>query len=484
MRVSVAHCSNSSSSASTPRIIETMQWENRAYIAANQIPFSVFLPWLVVSYLVGFGVDEYDHMNKTADEELEDQRRSVLNATQRRRRASLGCDVHIEGHTTPHQNDEGRTHVSRTRRLIHRVTGRMHLGAKTTRTSDRFNSFVENQLFFNTLSPKKALEDARAPFSDDAAFMHHLLKYPDFKRKKKHKRDTAHHAVEEIGDREKKVLSKEESLALLGQVDLKNADAQSLVEECEQYAEEVVESVFSLRGMDMFLGDEPEELIYRQPILHKSGLRKTPTFIGNLMMPFGNMTVYFKVSGNWRRNIDIKNSYAYVYKMPKWVKDWSNLPDETEDDSPDVRALKRWLRADDEYRRSRLKVIPYIVDGPIAIRLIKPKAAELTVHGEKTPVKFAMVPGNQNDAPLMECDIDLVSNATIRKLANMIRHHLKSIVIDVAFIISKPSGSAEEEPSACLGCWRIDRIDFEKAGVFPEKPLEEIADTMKEVFAN
>merc|ERR1719393_647724 len=101
--------------------------------------------------------------------------------------------------------------------------------------------------------------------------------------------------------------------------------------------------------MDMFLGDEPEELIYRQPLLHKSGLRKTPTFVGNLMMPFGNMTVYFK--------------------MPKWVEDWSNLPDEAEDDPPDIRALKRWLRADDEYRRSRLKVLPYIVDGPIAIRL-------------------------------------------------------------------------------------------------------------------
>ena len=107
--------------------------------------------------------------------------------------------------------------------------------------------------------------------------------------------------------------------------------------------------------------------------------------------------------------------------MPKWVEDWSNLPDETEDDAPDIRALKRWLSGDDEYRLSRLKVIPYIVDGPIAIRLIKPKAAEVTVHGEKTPVKFAMVPGNKNDAPLMECDIDLVSNATIRKLVNMIR---------------------------------------------------------------
>ena len=305
MRVSDAHCSNSSSALT--RIIETMQWTNRAYIVANQIPISVFLPWLVVAFLIGFGVDEYEHMNKShlgPDEgtgalALDDQRRSVLNATERRRRASLGCDVHIDGYVTPDQDAEGRAYVSRTRRLIHRVAGRLHLGSKTTRTSDRINSFVENQMFFTTLSPKKALQEARAPFSDDA-FMHHLLKYSDFRRKKKHKREPAHCAVEGIRDREKRRLSREESLALLGQVDLKNADAQLLVEECEQYAEEVVESVFSLRGMDMFLGDEPEELIYRQPLLHKSGLRKTPTFVGNLMMPFGNMTVYFKVSGKWR----------------------------------------------------------------------------------------------------------------------------------------------------------------------------------------
>ena len=301
-------------------------WANRAYIAANQIPVSVFLPWLVVAYLVGFGVDEYEHINqKDSRPDEEDQRRSVLNATERRRRASLGCEVHIDGHATTQQDGEGRTYVSRTRRFIHRVAGRRHhLSAKTTRTSDRINSFVENQLFFTTLSPKKAFEEARLPFSDDA-FMHHLLKYSDFKRKKKYKRDQAHYAVEEIGNQEKKILSKEESLALLGEVDLKNADAQSLVEECEQFAEEVVEPVFSLRGMDMFLGDEPEErkcpsimlvslahcsnapstltrnrnssVIYRQPLLINSGLRKTPTFVGNLMMPFGNMTVYFKVSG-------------------------------------------------------------------------------------------------------------------------------------------------------------------------------------------
>jgi len=39
-----------------------------------------------------------------------------------------------------------------------------------------------------------------------------------------------------------------------------------------------------------------------------------------MMFPFGNMTAYFK--------------------LPDWFDDWDNIPEEKEDDPPDVKALK------------------------------------------------------------------------------------------------------------------------------------------------
>lgn len=35
------------------------------------------------------------------------------------------------------------------------------------------------------------------------------------------------------------------------------------------------------------------------------------------------------------------------------------------------------------------------------------------------------------------------------------------------------------QPCACLALWRIDRVDFEGAAVFPELPVEEAIDKVK-----
>jgi hypothetical protein len=53
----------------------------------------------------------------------------------------------------------------------------------------------------------------------------------------------------------------------------------------------------------------------------------------------------------------------------------------------------------------------------------------------------------------------------------MVRPHMRSITIDIAFIIPKPKLSEIEEPSACLGLWSIDKVDFERYAVFPERTI-------------
>ena len=58
----------------------------------------------------------------------------------------------------------------------------------------------------------------------------------------------------------------------------------------------------------------------------------------NILTVFGNIVVYFK--------------------LPDWVQDFDKSLIENEDDFPSIKALKRFLSGDDEYRKKVLKVMP------------------------------------------------------------------------------------------------------------------------------
>ena len=62
--------------------------------------------------------------------------------------------------------------------------------------------------------------------------------------------------------------------------------------------------------------------------------------IGNLMLPSGNLVTYLQ--------------------LPDWFDDWDNIPEETEDDPPDVKAFKRFFKGDEEYQRKSLILYWYL----------------------------------------------------------------------------------------------------------------------------
>lgn len=125
----------------------------------------------------------------------------------------------------------------------------------------------------------------------------------------------------------------------------------------------------------------------------------------------------------------------------------------------------------------------------MAIRLIKPKPQEFNIHGIRHPVRWHQVNKSidpqtgKESAAILECDIDLVSNPAIRKVVSMVRPHLSKITIDLALIVSKPKGSEVDENSACIGMWRIDKVDFEGCAVLPQKSIEEVAEEVRSLIA-
>lgn len=170
----------------------------------------------------------------------------------------------------------------------------------------------------------------------------------------------------------------------------------------------------------------------------RCGLRDTPTLLSNMMLPFGNLITYLK--------------------LPDWIQDWDNIPEENDDDADDVKAFKRFLAGDDEYRNLRTYIVPHIVDGPLAVRLIKPPPVQVLIDGPRHPAKWTKHSKRvdprtgKSNAALMEVDVDLLTNKRIRQIISIVRPHLASITIDLALVIAAPKESEVEEVSlnVCL----------------------------------
>lgn len=342
---------------------------------------------------------------------------------------------------------------------------------KFTNFNVHFKTEKEKALnFWSSLSDsdghtKRSWEkNIHAPTND--ALMKRLLKNETYRRKSKGRssgnvRGTA--KAEESSEQPKRSLAhSSESTDSLGVVDFKDSDAESLLGE-------VIDPHFRLRGMDVFLTDNPEEQIWKRPVLTKCGLRDKPTFLVNIMAPWANLCIYFE--------------------MPEWVRRLDKIV-EQEDDPEDTKALKRFLSGDDEYRNKRFKVLPSLVDAPLPIRMIAPAKSEVTIQGSMLPLSWyekreSMTHDRRkHKKALLEVDCDITSNKTIRKVTSMVRRYINKITIDVALVIGKPDDQKEDEPSACLGLLRFDKVDLETCAILPQKTDKDWADEASVIISS
>ena len=59
----------------------------------------------------------------------------------------------------------------------------------------------------------------------------------------------------------------------------------------------------------------------------------------------------------------------------------------------------------------------------------------------------------------LEVECDLMANRAMRSVAALVKRYMASMVGDVAVLIEKPYLQENEEPRACLGMCRFDRVD-------------------------
>ena len=125
--------------------------------------------------------------------------------------------------------------------------------------------------------------------------------------------------------------------------------------------------------------------------------------------------------------------------------------------SPGERTLALWIMGDSLYKNQRLKLIPYVVQGPWVVRnLVTGKPA---IIGTKLPVSYHC----KDNLLVAELDIGNSSN-TAKRIVSLCRRYMNALTCDIGFVIE--GNTAQELPEQMLGAIRIHGVDPLKAPTF------------------
>lgn len=138
----------------------------------------------------------------------------------------------------------------------------------------------------------------------------------------------------------------------------------------------------------------------------------------------------------------------------------SVTPDSNSSFSPAERSFIAWLQGDQDYRNERLKLIPFVAEGPWVVRnMVTGRPA---IIGKKLPVTYDRVAGTEAEAPLLMATLDIgSSSAAAKRIVSVCRRYMSSLTVDIGFVIQ-----AEEQsqlPEQMMGSIRVHHADPLKA---------------------
>ncbi|KAG7382657.1 hypothetical protein PHYBOEH_010402 [Phytophthora boehmeriae] len=129
-----------------------------------------------------------------------------------------------------------------------------------------------------------------------------------------------------------------------------------------------------------------------------------------------------------------------------------------EDGSPFSELLNDFIDGDDQFRNSRFKLIPTVVEGSFIIK--QSVGSKPTLLGNK--LKCPYYRGDN----YFEVDIDISSNSVANTVTGMVQGVTKSLVVDMAFLLEAQSD--EELPEIILGAVRLQHISLDNPRRMPK----------------
>ena len=178
-------------------------------------------------------------------------------------------------------------------------------------------------------------------------------------------------------------------------------------------------------------------------------LLKLPTLAIIFRFPWGYMNLYFEVPT----------------KLSKYMNDGTATSTvATMDPSFTIaeQVVAKWLLGDTTYKNERLKLIPYVAEGPWVVRnMVTGRPA---IIGKKLPVtyKFTSATIDGKSSPLLVATLDIGnSSATAKRIVSVCRRYMSALTVDIGFVIQ--GDSPAELPEQMLGAMRIHGPDPLKA---------------------
>lgn len=216
--------------------------------------------------------------------------------------------------------------------------------------------------------------------------------------------------------------------------------------------------LFRARGCDLLLfpedgTEDPVAMMDRSDALLNGTLRKKPTLVLNFRFPWGLMLLHFEIP---------ERLVPFLQKVPKEQHHGTHKQVDVDTPSldklsPGERTLALWIMGDTNYKNQRLKLIPYVVQGPWVVRsLVTGKPA---IIGTKLPVSYQV----SNNLLVAELDIGN-SSATAKRIVSLCRRYMNALTCDIGFVIQ--ANTSEELPEQMLGAIRIHGVDPLKAPTF------------------
>lgn len=172
-------------------------------------------------------------------------------------------------------------------------------------------------------------------------------------------------------------------------------------------------------------------------------MRREPTLAINFRFPWGYMNLYFEIPKTLVGHMNPASGVAIDPSL-----------------SAPERSLAAWFQGDTDYRNERLKLIPYVAEGPWVVRnMVTGRPA---IIGKKLPVSYDLCLGTETDAPLLTATLDIgSSSATAKRIVSVCRRYMSALTVDIGFVIQ--AETEEELPEQMMGSIRVHHADPLKA---------------------
>mmetsp|Transcript_14619 Transcript_14619/g.19086 ORF Transcript_14619/g.19086 Transcript_14619/m.19086 type:complete len:447 (-) Transcript_14619:296-1636(-) len=199
-------------------------------------------------------------------------------------------------------------------------------------------------------------------------------------------------------------------------------------------------------GCDLFLTeDENLDIGARSKLILGGHLRSLPTLAINFRFPWGVMILYYEIP----------------QKLSKFVAEKGAEIDSSF--TPSEKVFAKWLKGNDDYKNERLKLIPYVAEGPWVVRnMVTGRPA---IIGKRLPVTYQSFAAENPAgalAPLVQCTLDIgSSSATAKRIVSVCRRYMSALTVDIGFVIQ--GDTADELPEQMLGSIRVHGVDPLKA---------------------